>query len=167
LRKTLIAVLAVTLLSGCSAASKGAATKTVSEGASSSAVSTTPSPVADEAVLAELQAGAHPPCSAVVNEPVNLVVTGTDSSGQLSLRCITGASASTDNTKSGSILCDPGDPTSLVYYWFSQAAANADQHVYAAKAGGIVLVVPNETATQFTTAGPALAAVVAAVGMRC
>jgi hypothetical protein len=166
MRKTLLAVLAIVALTGCSVGSKAGATKTVTGAAATPATSTiAASTTADPTVLAELQAGDHPPCSQVVNVATNLVITG--NSGQLNLHCITGPTASTDATKAGSILCDPGDPSSLVYYWSSQSQSSADQNVYAAKAGGVVVIVADETASEFATHGPALAAVFSAVGVRC
>jgi glucose/arabinose dehydrogenase len=167
----LLGALVITFCAGCSSKSEDPTATTAAIGAPNSATlsapqSTQSTPVADDTVLAQLRAGISPPCRMVVNEPASLVVTAS-STGQIQLHCLTGASAQTDQTVAGSILCDPGDPKSTVYYWSSRDATAADQNVYAAKADGAVVVVATETAHGFTSSGSGLAAVVAAVGARC
>jgi hypothetical protein len=63
--------------------------------------------------------------------------------------------------------CDANDTKGKgpIYYWASSNSHNADQNVYAAKKGGVVLIVPDAKAKYFFTIGGGRAAVMLAIGV--
>jgi hypothetical protein len=117
-------------------------------------------------IAAAIEAGKYPQCNLAVGIRTEIVVTGFNkSSGVVDLHCITGSSTGNDKTGAGETTCDPLDAKSdPVYYWASQNAQSPDQNVYAAKKGGTVVIVPNQTAQEFFAVGGGLASVLLAVG---
>ena len=102
----------------------------------------------------------------MVGEPTSLVIRGA-SGGIVDLRCVTGASVDADHTSASSMDCDANDTKGEgpIYYWASSNPSNADQNVYAAKKGGVVLIVPGPKAKDFFTIGGGLASVMLAIGV--
>jgi ABC-type phosphate/phosphonate transport system substrate-binding protein len=165
-------VLAALVLAGCSSSGGGGAPKsTPPTVTSSSAVAPapttdTPTPTETDPIAAQINADEYPPCKLVVGEPTSLVIRGTIE-GSVDLRCFTGKSLAADNTSASSMDSDANDTKGKgpIYYWASSNPNNADQHVYAAKKGGVVLIVPDAKAKYFFTIGGGLAAVMLAVGL--
>jgi hypothetical protein len=168
MRKILtVAACAAIATTGCSGGKKvadpsPAAPLTSATTATSSA---TPSPSVDP-ITAQIQAGDTPQCKLVVGLPTEVVVRGYDAKTKaVDVRCITGTSATSDTTGAAMTTCDTLNPASLpVYYWGAQKATSADQQVYAAKKGGVVVVVPGQTAGEFFTTPGGIASVLLAVG---
>jgi hypothetical protein len=157
-------IVCLIVLAGCSGKSLPAQTRTVTATPSSSAVLATPSEA--NPIAAEIDADQYPACKYTVGLPTATVVRSYDATKKaLDVRCITGTSSDSDHTGGGMTPCDPLDPASTpIYYWMSTATGNPDQHVYAAKKGGVVLIVPDETADEFLSIGGGLAGVVLAAG---
>ena len=105
-------------------------------------------------------------CSSLVGQPTTSVIASATPT-QIAIRCYTGSSVATDQTRAGSQACSTttqsGQP-STVYYWASNDPANVDQNVYAGLAGGTVLIVPSETAKAFWSVSDGLDAVARATG---
>jgi hypothetical protein len=58
-------------------------------------------------------------------------------------RCITGADVATDKTEYSVMNCDPvGNTGTPIYGWSSTDPNAVDHQVYAAKKGGVVVIVP-------------------------
>lgn len=142
----------------------GGATSTVSHTsrAPASGSSAVPSSAAaTDPIAADITAGQYPQCSLVVGEPTSLIVPSVSAAGNLDLKCITSPSAAGDRTGAGVFKCFG---SGVAYYWASTDPSALDQTVYAAKPGGVVVIVPNETAKNFISLPGGLASVGIAVG---
>jgi len=79
--------------------------------------------------------------------------------------CITGSTLATDKTGFITTNCDPVSNTSTpVYGWYSTDRTARDLQVYAAKQGGVVVIVPDGDAFIRDLGGVAIASYLAAVG---
>lgn len=116
-------LVAVLLLTGCAAAPQPTVTVTVTATPTMTPV-TIPSSV--------------PTCFSLVGKPENqAIVNGLP-------YCITGTSVHTDQTGYITTNCDPVNNSSTVIYGWSTSDPTApDQNTYAAKVGGVVVIVPN------------------------
>ncbi len=130
------------LLMGCSSAPTPAVTVTVTP---------PPQPVAIPTTA--------PQCSSLVGHSTSSVMV--DGSPY----CITGSTAATDKTGFITTNCDPVSNTSTpVYGWYSTDRTARDLQVYAAKQGGVVVIVPDGDAFIRDLGGVAIASYLAAVG---
>jgi hypothetical protein len=164
-----VLVLAALVLAGCSSGSGGGAPKSTLPAVTSTTVAPTtetPTPTDTDPIAAQINADKYPPCKLVVGEPTSLVVRGAID-GSVDLRCFTGKTPESDNTSASSMDSDANDTKAKgpIYYWASSNPHNADQNVYAAKKGGVVLIVPDVKAKDFYSIGGGLAAVMLAVGL--
>jgi hypothetical protein len=123
MKRAAIVLLSVVLLAGCaSAPPKPAVTVTV-----------TPSPSATSA------SDSIPACTTFIGQPTDAVfVVGKGP------QCTTGSDLASDSTGYAVTNCDPvGNESTPVYSWVSSDVTAPDGNEYAAKQGGVVVVVPN------------------------
>lgn len=160
---------AAVVLAGCASHAARKATDG-SIGNHSGAVSTVAAPSATPSetspIAAAIAAGQYPACRLTVGLPTSEVVRGYNASTkQVDLRCVTGPSPDSDKTGAGMTNCNPIDPaSSAIYYWASEKTGNADQNVYAARTGSVVVIVPSVTADGFFSTPGGIGAVIEAAG---
>jgi hypothetical protein len=103
-------------------------------------------------------------CASLVGQPTGSAIKAS-SATSISLGCMTGTSVATDKTQAGSQPCTMSTGTTTTeFYWATKDPAAADQHVYAGVPGGVILVVPNQSAGTFWTVAGGLERVAGATG---
>jgi hypothetical protein len=103
-------------------------------------------------------------CASLVGQPTGSAIKSS-SATSISLGCMTGTSVATDKTQAGSQPCSRSTGAATTeFYWATKDPAAADQHVYAGVPGGVIMVVPNQTAGTFWTVGGGLTNVAHATG---
>lgn len=159
---------AAVVLAGCAshAARKATGSPAGSHSGVASTVASPTTPSETNPIAAAIATGQYPACRLTVGLPTSEVVRDYNASTkQVDLRCVTGTSSDSDKTGAGMTNCNPIDPASSpIYYWASQKAGNADQNVYAAKTGSVVVIVPSVTADGFFSTPGGIGAVIEAAG---
>lgn len=104
-------------------------------------------------------------CASLVGQPTGSAIKSS-SATSINLGCMTGTSVATDKTQAGSQACSTSSGASTTeFYWATKDPAAADQQVYAGLDGGVILVVPNQTAGTFWSAPDGLSTV--ALATKC